>query len=277
MRRLRLTISGALIGLCAMAAYAVAQGAPPTVNVTVSRTATAVQVPGPVPAGPTKMQVTRQGTGDAAAYFLLLNAGVTREEFEAAIRQDDRTDGTSAVGLVSIQGSVSLDSAATRAVTFTLRPGLTYLVMGEVSRGDDRPPVRSFTTLTTTGAQNGAAAPAPEATIPMRGLRFRGDTTLPRQGSVRFVNADGVPHFALGFPLRRGTTNRQLGRAVRSPSEAAFRRISAGPPLTVQSFISGGNVTNDTEVRFPRGGRYGLVCFFDGHERLGMYRVVTVR
>jgi uncharacterized cupredoxin-like copper-binding protein len=51
----------------------------------------------------------------------------------------------------------------------------------------------------------------------------------------------------------------------------------SGAPYGLQSIISGGNTANDNEVSFPKAGRYGLVCFFDEHHRLGMYRVVTVR
>jgi hypothetical protein len=111
----------------------------------------------------------------------------------------------------------------------------------------------------------------------MRGLRFRGAATLPRQGTVRVVNQDGVPHFAIAFPLRPGVGAARLGRALRSNNERAFGRLVAGEPVEVQNLISGGDTANDNEVRFSRRGNYGLVCFFDEHHRLGMYRVVRVR
>ncbi|MFL5893933.1 MAG: hypothetical protein ACJ76Z_02320, partial [Thermoleophilaceae bacterium] len=60
-------------------------------------------------------------------------------------------------------------------------------------------------------------------------------------------------------------------------SERAFERVIAGQPYGLQSIISGGNIANDQEVRFPKAGRYALVCFFNEHHVLGMYRVVTVR
>jgi hypothetical protein len=82
---------------------------------------------------------------------------------------------------------------------------------------------------------------------------------------------------AIAFPLRQGVTTAQLGRAVRSSSEQAFGRIVSGPPLSLQNPISGGDTANDQEIRFPRRGRYGLVCFFNEHHRLGMYRIVSVR
>jgi len=45
----------------------------------------------------------------------------------------------------------------------------------------------------------------------------------------------------------------------------------------VQNIISGGGNTDVQTVSFSRTGRYGLVCFFNKHHRLGMYRIVNVR
>ena len=45
---------------------------------------------------------------------------------------------------------------------------------------------------------------------------------------------------------------------------------------SLQSLVTrGSDVVN--EVRFPRRGRYALICFFEGHAEQGMYRVVRVR
>jgi hypothetical protein len=191
--------------------------------------------------------------------------------------RDDRTHGDSALGLVSIQASASLSGREThRAVTFNVKPGVTYVMLAEQDTNTSGPPPRAFTTFTSSGDANGATAPAPAATIRMQGLRFKGAAVLPRNGVVRVKNEDGVAHFALAFPLRKGTTTAQLGRAVRG-NQRAFGRIVAGTPYTVQSVISGGETSNDQELHFQRRGRYGLVCFINGHERLGMYRVVSVR
>jgi hypothetical protein len=267
-----------VVGVVA-AAVAVAQQPVPTVAVTASPTSVALQPAGPVPAGPTRFEVARQGNRDVSVYFALLNAGVSMQEFQAALRSDDRTGGDSTLGLVSIQASVSISgSERQHAATFTLKPGLTYVVLSEADEEGGRGPrERGITTFTTSGQSNGAAAPAPDARVRMVGLRFRGDRVLPRRGVVRVENRDGVPHFAIAFPLRRGVTSRQFGRVLRSNSERAFGRVLAGTPYGLQSIISGGNTANDQEVRFPRAGRYGLVCFFGEHHRLGMYRLVTVR
>jgi hypothetical protein len=277
-RRATSVTSGALALGAVVTAVAVAQQPVPTVAVTASPTTVALPA-GPLPAGPTRFEVARQGNRDVGVYFFLLNAGVSLEEFQASLRRDDRTGGDSTLGLVSIQASISVSRSEPRhAATFTLKPGLTYGVLSEADEEGGRGPrQRGLTTFTTSGQANGATAPAPEATVRMVGLRFRGARTLPRRGVVRVENGDGVPHFAIAFPLRGRVTARQFGRAIRSDSERAFGRVVAGAPYGLQGIISGGNTANDQEVRFQRAGRYGLVCFFGEHHRLGMYRVVRVR
>jgi hypothetical protein len=37
------------------------------------------------------------------------------------------------------------------------------------------------------------------------------------------------------------------------------------------------SAVNYNEVRFPRRGRYVMVCFFEGHNSQGMYKFVRVR
>jgi hypothetical protein len=278
-RRAKLVILGAVAALCAVAAFASAQQPVPTLAVNASPTAVAVQTPGLVPAGPTRFDVARQGSKDLSLYVLLLNAGVSQQEFENALRSDDRTGGESAAGLASIQGSTAVIGRDTRrAMTFTLKPGLTYLVVAEGDQPNGGGPTpRAITTLTTSGESNGAIAAAPDATVRMAGLRFRGDSVLPRKGIVRFQNGDGVPHFALAFPLRSKVTSKQFTKAVLVGSQRAFGRVVSGAPYGLQNILSGGNTSNDNEVKFAKAGRYGLVCFFDEHHRVGMYRIVTVK
>ena len=194
------------------------------------------------------------------------------------MRRDDRSGGSASLRLVSVQASVSLGGAETqRAVSFTLKPNLTYVVLSERDEegGGNRARQRGLTTFST-GAASGATAAAPNATVRMVGPRLRGARTLSRRGTVRVTNEDGVPHFAVAFPLRRGVTGARLGRALRSSDDRALGQIVTGA-YSLQGVLSGGRTANDNEVRFPRAGRYGLVCFVGEHHVLGMYRIVTVR
>jgi plastocyanin len=275
--RLRMTVAAMVAGLGIVAGLATAQQSVPTVTITASPTAASVDPAGPLAAGPTRLNVVRPAgfTKSVSAYVFLLVPGVTLEQLQKALVADDADEGESSLGLVSIQASVALDAGdAQRAVTFTVKPGLTYhvLIEQEVDKGT---PPRSFTSFTSTGDPNGASAPAPAATVRLQGLRFHAPKTLKQTSTVRFENRDGVAHFALAFPLRKGTTTAQLGKAVKS--ERAFGRIAAGAPYMAQNVLDGGDTTNDQELHFPKKGTYGFVCFIDGHERLGMYKIITVR
>jgi hypothetical protein len=212
-------------------------------------------------------------------YLGLLVPGVSVAQLEQALARDARTRGSSTFGLISIQASVALDGGEERrGMTFTVKPGLTYVVVSQVqTQGEGAAPPPRVTTFASGGGSNGATAPAPDATVRMVDLRFTGDRVLPRRGVVRVQNRGGVPHIAIAFPLRRGVTSAQAGRAIRSDSERVFGQIVAGAPRTVQDALSGGDTANDQEIRFPRKGRYVVVCFLNDHHRLGMYRVVSVR
>jgi uncharacterized cupredoxin-like copper-binding protein len=272
---------GAAGVLVVLAAIAMAQTPPPTVTVAASPTSIAAQVTGPVAAGPTTFRITKAAARRGLnVYFATLNGGVTLEEFRAAFQADsrERPPGDTSLGLVSIQASAWMTGEeTTRDLTFTLRPGATYVLISEPETEDAPPATHGFGTLTTSGASNGATAAAPDATIRMAGRRFRGARTLPRSGTVRFTNEDGVPHFAIAIPLRRGVSNAEFRQALRSGSERTFFRLIAGEPIGAQGLVSGGGTANDQQLRFPRAGRYGFVCFFDDHHRLGMSRVIRVR
>jgi hypothetical protein len=270
---------GALGVLAAVAAIATAQTAVPVLAVTASPTSVSAQATGPVAAGPTTLQISRAASRTGlSVYIATLNAGVTLGDLQAALRRDDRTpNGGSSLGLATVHASVTFSgSEIRRNVTFTLKPGLTYIMVSEPD-AENAPPTRGIGTFATSAQANGATAAQPDATVRMEDLRFRGSRTLPRRGTVRIQNFGAGPHIAIAFPLRRGVTSAQVGRAVRSGSNAAFGRIVGGTPTALQTIISGGGNFDDQQVSFARAGRYALVCFFNEHNRLGMYRVVNVR
>ncbi len=276
--RARVVAVATVVLLGVGAALAVAQQPVPTVTVNASPTAVSVAAPGPLAAGPTRFEVVRPESRDGhAVYFALLVPGVSLEQLQAALTSDRRTGGTSAIGLVSIQAAIGLEPGQTRrAATFNVKAGLTYVVLSEVQT-ERNPPPGQVTTFGSSAEASGAVAPRPAATVRMVDLRFRGDRVLPRNGVVRVENRGAVPHMAIAFPLRPDVTSARLGRVLRSNSERAFGAIVTGPPQALQDPISGGDTANDQEIRFAKRGRYALVCFFNEHHRLGMYRLVNVR
>ena len=275
----RVAVAGALLALGAVGAgLAIAQSTAPTVTVHASPTAVTIDAAGPLPAGPTRFNFVRPAAKTTLdAYVFVLVPGVSIDQLAQTLRREDNTDSDSALGLVSIQASTTLTPGDTeQAVTFNVKPGLTYYIAVEQEVNKGAVP-RAFGTFTSGGTGSGAAAPAPTATVRMQGLRFRGASTLPRNGVVRFENRDGVAHFALAFPVRKGTTRAKLGKALRSSSQSAFGKLVAGNPYMAQNIISGGDTTDYQEVSFAKKGKYALVCFIEGHDQLGMYRIVTVK
>ena len=255
---------GAILLVGLLAAVAAAQGPVPTVAVSVGK-GTVTAPAGPIPAGPTRLEFTRTGSGDVEAYLATLRPGVTLDDLRPVAPTE------AALGLVYLEASASLSSATPKwALTVDLRPNVSYVLISQVGE------TFAFTPLATTGTPNGAAAPAPDATIRMVDFGFRGSATLPRKGVLRVANQGAAYHFTAAFPVRPNASAKKVGRALRSGSERAIGRIAAGPPVNVQGLISP-TTTNDNEVTFQRAGRYALVCFFGEHNRLGMYRIVRVR
>jgi hypothetical protein len=262
---------GAVLALAVAATVAAAQAPVPTVAVSAS--ASAVTVGGEVPAGPVRMEFTKSGGGPPiSAYVATLRAGVTPEQLQQTLSQD----ADAALGLVFLEAAASLPTAgATRAVTFDVRPNVVYAIVA-IPEQENAPQI-GFTTFTSGAAPSGATAPAADATVRMVDYGFRGAGTLPRGGTVRVVNAGSAFHFAFAVRIRPGVGNRQVARTLRRGSDRAFARaFQFNRSIELQGTISPGT-TNTNEVTFPQGGRYALVCFFGGHNRLGMYRVVRVR
>ena len=256
MLRLKLAC-GALVLLGFSGALATAQTSVPTVAVTGGKSSITLTPSGPIAAGPTRFTYSGKGEFD----LVTLRAGVTVDQLRQTLSRSEEA----ALGLVFLEAVAEPG----RAVTVDLRPNTTYVAASIAGRSAG---LTSFTT----GSDNGAQTPRPDARIRMVDYGFKGPKTLPRNGRIRVQNLGSTFHFALAFPLRPGVGGKQVGRAFRGDSEKALRRIVAGEPVTVQGLISQGT-TNDNEVRFQRKGRYAMVCFFGGHNRLGMYRVYKVR
>jgi hypothetical protein len=254
----------------AVAGMVSAQGTPPTITVTAGGGALTVTPAGSPAAGPTKINFVRTA-GEPSLSVGWLRPGVTVDAFTAALRRSD----DDALELIHLQAGTDLSASEPNfASTITLQAGQTYVAVNTEGRNRAAYQVTPFTVGTTA---NGAATPRADATVRMTDLRFTGARTLPRNGTIRFVNQGWAPHFAVAAPLRRGATSAAIGRALRGNSQRALGRLldfrNVGEP---QGLITrGGDAVSD--VTFPRKGRWALICFFDNHAEQGMYRVVNVR
>ena len=266
MRTVKL-VCGAIVLAGVLAVVAAGQTSVPTVAVSAGGSSITLQPASSIAGGPTRFDFTRRGRGDVNVALVTLRAGVTTDQLRRTLSSRNQD---AALALVFVEASASLSNATpTRSLTVDLRPNVTYVAVS--LRG------RSFALATfTTGAPNGARAPAADATIRMVDYGFRGPSALPRNGSIRVANRGTALHFAEAFPLRPGVSDKRIGGALRDGDEKAFGRLVAGEPVSVQDVISPGS-TNDNRVRFQRRGRYAFVCFFGEHNKLGMYRVFRVR
>jgi hypothetical protein len=258
--------------LVAAAAAVLAQQRTPTVTITASETSLNVGVTGQLAAGPTRFEVVKTGGDELEVSIGALRPGVTREQLTAALRGRNPE---AALELVYLDGGATVSRGERRrAVTFNLRPNAAYVV---INSAGDRPSDWEIAEFTVGGQSNGATVPRADASVRMVDLRFRGATTLPFRGVVRFANAGWAPHFAVTGPLRPGASTRAVGRALRRNDERRLGRlVDFDSAVVPQATITRGAVDYN-EVRFPRRGRYVMVCFFENHNAQGMYRFVRVR
>lgn len=249
-----------------------AQAPAPLVTVTASETTLTVGVSGTLAAGPTRFEIVKAGREELEIAIAALRPGVTLDQFTTTLQGGDPE---AVIELVYLDGGASLSARdRRRAVTLDLRPNSRYVVLNSTG---ERPRDWEIASFDVGGQPNGAAAPQADASVRMVDLRFRGARTLPLRGVVRFENAGWAPHFAVAAPLRRGASRRAVGAALRGNSERRLERlVDFRSSIQPQTLITRGAV-NYNQVRFPRRGRYVMVCFFEDHNAQGMYRFVRVR
>lgn len=136
------------------------------------------------------------------------------------------------------------------------------------------------TRLHVRGTKAHRAAPQSDArVVATEGRRWRGDTALPAQGAITFVNrADFSPHFVSLQHVAAGTTRKQVIDCVNDP-ECTFDFGREGSADT--GSLSPGHRFVFSYSLPP--GTYALMCFFPDpetgmpHAAMGMVRMVTLK
>jgi hypothetical protein len=261
-------VVAAVAALGVAVAVSAAQTPVPTVKVTATTTAVSAS---PVPVAPGATRFELSADAELSVFLAAPKPGRTVDEVIAAVK----TNPDSSFEVADIVASAALTPGVTRAVTVEIKANTGYVLVNDA--GKENPAEWVFTPLATGGASTGATVPEPDAEVLMRDLRFAGDRTLPRNGTVRVRNIGWAPHFTLAAPLKRGARLRATTRALLSGRDRALGRVlDFRNTIEVSSILTRG-ASADYDVTFGKRGRYVLVCFFEGHNAQGMFRFVRVR
>ena len=247
-----------------------AQGAPPTVTVTMTAKQITLQGAEALQGGPTRFALRSGDKRDHTFTIAALKPGVTFAEFERVL---GRARGPEPVAkVVTFEGG-----GQSRAVTLSLRPGVTDVALD--TSGDDprRFPRASFSVG---AAQGTAVAPRPRAEVRLKNFRFEGCPHAPARGHRPLPQRRPQPTFHGHLPAQAG--RRRPRRGPRDPGQRrACSRTLVGRPAQRAPERALARAGHDQELTFRRAGTYMLVCFFEtrgkGHNERGMYRAVRVR
>jgi hypothetical protein len=279
-RRLIVTGVAAVAIGGAAAAVVTAQTGPPTVTVRLGPGSVTLQGADALGAGPTRFQFNNASRrGEANPSLAALRPGATVAQVRALLKRPNAQPGAFK-RLVTFEAGGVAPARGSYAVTVTLKPGATYVVVNAL-QNLARSPLTSFTVGQ---APNGATAPAPAATVGVYDYAFGMPSTLPRRGVVRFENRGEHLHIAVAFRLRPGASRPAAVRAmIRNQERRVGRLISERDTTEPLGIVSPGAVT-DVEMNLARPGNWVFVCFIsDGergnpsHNTLGMVKAFRAR
>ena len=81
----------------------------------------------------------------------------------------------------------------------------------------------------------------------------------------------------IAAPLKKKAKTAQVALALLGNKQRQLEKLlDFSKSIEAQSLITRGAV-NYNELRFPKRGRYAMVCFFEGHNTQGMFKFVNVR
>lgn len=172
-----------------------------------------------------------------------------------------------------------IDSGSTRGASGSVvlsKPG-TYLVLDDENGPGQVAPVK----LHVTKPQGTRATPTSSATVTTRNSkRFGGATTLPAKGTITFKNtATNSPHFFNLQQVKKGTTRKQILKALRSNSDSA---PSFALPANIGTDVTSPGQSQTLTYSLPKG-EYAEMCFFPDlqsgmpHALMGMVRIVHLK
>ena len=240
-------------------------------KITVAMTGQAITVAGDLQSGGVRIVSTVTGERQGEAIFVLLNTGVTLNQFLNLLPRA-AADPNNLDGIASIVTDTTVGRGQTRTIQTDLRPG-QYVALDVAGNGQPR-----LTPFTIATAASPATLPAPEATVAAIEFGFRGPGRLHDGELVRFANHGFLVHMIDFGRARNATDARKAARLLR---QGKLRQV--GALLTASGSFAGplSHRSFQQLVIRNRPGWYVLACFMetqDGrdHVVLGMERVIHI-
>jgi len=266
-----------LAALGVSAAIGSAQGAAPTIDVTVAPRSVTFGTEGIV-AGPTRFAFRNTNRrGPAEISMAALRPGVTVQRLRQALR-NRRVSPAALKRLVIFEAGGFVGPRGTYVTTVDLKPNTTYVV---ANIGDN--PAEAPLTAFNVGSPGTATRPVPDAVVGLYDFAFAMRPSLPRRGVVRFENRGERIHIAVAFRLRRGASRPAAVRALIRNQERRLGRLTVERDIFEPQGIVSGGAVNDVEVNFRKPGNWVFACFMEdgeggaSHNTLGMVKAFRVR
>jgi hypothetical protein len=227
---------------------------------------------------------TQQGGGSSITLFRL-RPHHTLNQFVAHLH-----DEFSANAKVAARGTRELKADAVFRGLADVVPGYPETVTEKVAAGtyyvmdlgsepmNGRP---QFTRLTVRDRHDGhheGTGPRSDLTVTIVHDRFHAPKRWPHEGTYTFRNQDDTIHFMVMIPVKKGTTDADVKKALTKPTEPDFLVKGPGGGNDVVSPGRTLKVTYD----LPRG-TYVLLCFVADEETgmphavMGMHKVVVLK
>jgi hypothetical protein len=215
------------------------------------------------------------GMREPAPVLVLLNAGVTAEEFVAFLAKNKTGDPNT----ITRYGALVFDGAGHPGSSTEAQTSLAAGTYVAVNAEGEKSSKWSHTSFTVAESPAPLALPTPGTVEKTIDFAFKGPATLHQGELVRFENEGFLVHMDLALPTRGRKTALRLARDLRTGHEKAAEKLAAGPPISFAGPLSTGALQQETITAPP--GFYVQVCFMDtqdgrSHTLLGMERVIRI-